>query len=169
MDLNRADNFSDQLHITLPDIFPNWYSDWCLRTRKDYVQLYKSKLARRGWIWMVVSPVSFILVLSFLVNPTGLLFYGIALTFTCAAAVFGIIAIFLQFTKKRRGIIDNLSNNSFGIYIIHYPIVIWLQFWLLEIQLPAILKASIVFFGPLIICWGFIAAIRRIPVVVRVI
>jgi surface polysaccharide O-acyltransferase-like enzyme len=129
----------------------------------------KNKFASRGWIGMVVSPVSFFVVLIFLVNPTGLIFYGIAFTFTCAAAVFGFIAIFLRFTKQRRGIIDSLSNNSFGIYIIHYVIVIWLQFWLLEIQLPAILKASIVFLGTLILSWGIIAAIRRIPVVARVI
>ncbi|MFC1787104.1 acyltransferase [Halobacteriota archaeon] len=128
-----------------------------------------SKFARRGWIWMFVSPVSFVVVLIFLVNPTGLIFYGIAFTFTCAAAVFGLIAIFIRFTKQRVGIIDNLSNNSYGIYIIHYPIVIWLQFWLLEIQLPAILKASIVFLGTLILSWGFIAAIRRVSAVARVI
>jgi len=129
----------------------------------------KNKFASRGWIGMVVSPVSFFVMLIFLVNPTGLIFYGIAFTFTCAAAVLGFIAIFLRFTKQRRGIIDSLSNNSFGIYIIHYVIVIWLQFWLLEIQLPAILKASIVFIGTLILSWGIIAAIRRIPVVARVI
>jgi len=62
-----------------------------------------------------------------------------------------------------------LSNNSFGIYIIHYVIVIWLQFWLLGIELPAILKASVVFLGTLILSWGLIAAIRRIPAVARVI
>ena len=129
----------------------------------------KSKLARRGWAWMVVSPVSFIVVLIFLVNPTGLIFYGVAFTFTCAAAVFGLIAIFLRFTNRRIGIIDSLGNNSYGIYIIHYVFVTWLQFWLLDIQLPAVLKASIVFAGTLILGWGSIAAIRRIPAVARVI
>jgi surface polysaccharide O-acyltransferase-like enzyme len=129
----------------------------------------KNTFASRGWIGMVVSPVSFFVMLIFLVNPTGLIFYGIAFTFTCAAAVLGFIAIFLRFTKQHKGIIDSLSDNSFGIYIIHYVIVIWLQFWLLEIQLPAILKASIVFLGTLILSWGIIAAIRRIPVVARVI
>jgi len=129
----------------------------------------KSKFARRGWVWMLASFGSFIVVLIFLVNPAGLIFYGIALPFTCAAAVFGFIAIFLRFTKQRRGIIDSLSDNAYGIYIVHYVIVIWLQFWLLEIQLPAILKASIVSLGTLILSWGFIAAIRRIPVVARVI
>ena len=67
------------------------------------------------------------------------------------------------------GIIRSLSNNSFGIYIIHYTVVIWLQFWLLGVNLPAIPKASIVFAGTLIISWGVIAAIRRIPGVARVI
>ncbi|NYT00308.1 MAG: acyltransferase [Methanocellales archaeon] len=128
-----------------------------------------SKFARRGWIWMVVSPVSFIVMLIFLVNPTGLIVYGMALPFTCAAAVLGLIAIFLRFTKQRVDIIDNLSNNAFGIYIIHYSIVTWLQYWLLDANLHAIHKASIVFAGTLILSWGLIAAIRRISVVARVI
>ena len=118
---------------------------------------------------MVLSPVSFFLVLIFLVNQTGLIFYGIAFTFTCSIAVLGFISIFLRFTKQSNGIIENLRRNSFGIYIIHYLIVTWLPFWLLQIQLPVIIKALIVFLGTLILSWSFIAAIRRIPMVARVI
>lgn len=131
----------------------------------------KSKFARRGWIWMIVSPLSFVVVIIFLINPnpTGLIFYGIALTFTCAAAVFGFISIFLRFTNRRVGILDSLSNNSYGIYIVHYVFVTWLQYFLLDIQLPAILKALIAFSGTLILSWGSVAAIRRIPTVARVI
>lgn len=127
----------------------------------------KSKLTRRWWVWMVAGLVSFIVYIIILVDPTRTPTF--TFTVTCAAIVFGVIAIFLRFTKQRRGIIDSLSNNSFGIYIIHYVIVIWLQFWLLEIQLPAILKASIVFLGTLILSWGIIAAIRRVSAVARVI
>ena len=83
--------------------------------------------------------------------------------------VFAVIAIFLRFAKRRVGILDSLSNNSYGIYIIHYMIVTWLQYWLLSANLPAIQKASIVFAGTLILSWGLIAAIRRIPVVASVI
>jgi len=129
----------------------------------------KSTLTRRWWIWMVAGLVSFFVYIIILVNPRTSYGLGVALTVTCAATVFGVIAIFLRFTKQRMGILDNLSNNAYGIYIIHYVVVTWLQYGLLGIQLPAILKAAIVFTGTLILSWGSIAAIRRIPAVARVI
>ena len=116
---------------------------------------------------MVVGFMSFIVYLIILVDPKR--DPTISFTVTCAAIVFGVIAIFLRFTKQRLGIIDNLSNNAYGIYIVHYVFVTWLQYWLLGANLHAIYKASIVFAGTLILSWGFIAAIRRIPVIARVI
>jgi peptidoglycan/LPS O-acetylase OafA/YrhL len=124
-------------------------------------------LARRWWGWLAVGVVSFfawLIIIDFSFNASQL-----ALPVFCAAMVFAVIALFLRFAKQRVGILDSLSNNSYGIYIIHYMIVTWLQYWLLGANLPAIQKASIVFAGTLILSWGLIAAIRRIPVVARVI
>ena len=125
-------------------------------------------LARRWWGWLAAGVVSFFAWLYYYhLSLFTILIY--ILPVVCAAMVFAVIAIFLRFAKQRVGILDSLSNNSYGIYIIHYVIVNWLQYWLLEIPLPAIQKASIVFTGTLILSWGSIAAIRRIPAVARVI
>ena len=125
-------------------------------------------LARRWWGWLAAGVVSFFAWLYYYhLSLFTILIY--ILPVVCAAMVSAVIAIFLRFAKQRVGILDSLSSNSYGIYIIHYVIVNWLQYWLLEIPLPAILKASIVFTGTLILSWGSIAAIRRIPAVARVI
>ena len=124
-------------------------------------------LARRWWGWLAVGMGAFfawLIIIDFSFNASTL-----ALPVFCAAMVFAVIALFLRFAKQRVGILDSLSNNSYGIYLIHYMMVTWLQYWLLGATLSAIQKASIVFAGTLILSWGLIAAIRRIPVVARVI
>ena len=42
------------------------------------------------------------------------------------------------------------SENAYGIYFVHYVFVLWLQYLLLDVALPAVVKAAIVFTtGPL--------------------
>lgn len=118
-----------------------------------------SKLAKYWWIWLIVGLIAWL----------NIQHYFAIFTVACAAIIFGVIGIFLRSTKKRICIIDNLSDNAYGIYIIHYLFVTWLQYWLLSANLHAIPKATIVFTGTLILSWGLIAVIRRIPVVEKVI
>ncbi len=125
-------------------------------------------LARRWLGWLAAGVVSLFAWL-FIIFFVSLNASTLVLPVVCAAMVFAVTAIFLRFAKQRVRILDSLSNNSYGIYIIHYVIVIWLQYWMLSVNLPAIQKASIVFAGTLILSWGLIAAIRRIPAVARVI
>lgn len=132
--------------------------------------VFNVTLARRWWRWLVAGLVSYLIMLSgvwylVLSGMIGVLVFTVA----CATIGLGVTAFFLRFAKKRVGVLDSLSDNAYGIFLIHYPCVIWLQYCLLGMNLPAILKASIVFAGALVICWGLIAAIRRIPAVNRVI
>ena len=64
---------------------------------------------------------------------------------------------------------DSLHNNAYGMYLIHYVFVLWLQYVLLNTTFAAIEKGAIVFVGTLALSWIIIAAIRRIPAVSRVI
>jgi hypothetical protein len=48
-------------------------------------------------------------------------------------------------------------------YLVHYVFVVWLQYALLGIELPAIIKAAIVFGGTVLLSRASVAAIRRIP------
>jgi surface polysaccharide O-acyltransferase-like enzyme len=68
-----------------------------------------------------------------------------------------------------RGVLDSLPDNAYGIYLIHYAFVSWLQYALLKTALPAIAKGAVVFLGTLALSWSFTAALRRIPGVARIV
>jgi surface polysaccharide O-acyltransferase-like enzyme len=53
-------------------------------------------------------------------------------------------------------------------YLIHYVFVIWIQFALLPSGLPGLSKGLLVFASVLALSWATTAALRRIPVVRRV-
>jgi peptidoglycan/LPS O-acetylase OafA/YrhL len=93
---------------------------------------------------------------------------GFTFTLSCAASSMAFLALFVRFAKPRK-IFDSVRENAYGIYLIHYAIVSWLQFALLKAQLPAIEKAFLVFAGTLALSWIVIATIRRFPAVARVI
>jgi len=71
--------------------------------------------------------------------------------------------------KTRRRVWDSLSENAYGMYLIHYVFVSWLQYARLRAGLPAIAKGSLVFLGTALMSWGATAAARRIPALARVI
>jgi peptidoglycan/LPS O-acetylase OafA/YrhL len=83
--------------------------------------------------------------------------------------VLGLTALFLRVFRKPVRILDHLSRNSYGMYLIHYLVIIWLQYAVLRTSLHVGVKFAIVFFGGLAICWGSIAALRRIRAVARII
>jgi glucans biosynthesis protein C len=81
----------------------------------------------------------------------------------CASGCFFVAGATLRFARWRFAWLDNLSDNAYGMYLIHYVFVVWLQYWLLDAALSAIPKASIVFTGTVIASWGTMIAFRRIP------
>jgi hypothetical protein len=60
---------------------------------------------------------------------------------------------------------SSLATNAYGIYLIHYLFVTWLQFFLLPAALPAAVKFSLTFIGALTLSWGLTGLLRRIPLV----
>lgn len=83
--------------------------------------------------------------------------------------VLGLTAVFVRFARRRIRILHNLSANSYGIYLLHYVVIIWLQYAVLRTALPVAAKFSIVFIGGIALCWASTAALRRIRAVARVI
>jgi hypothetical protein len=94
---------------------------------------------------------------------------GVVFAVTCAALSFAFLALFIRFATRQRWIWDSLSDNEYGMYVIHYMFVSWLQLAMLQIALPAIGKGVLVFIGVLLLSWGTSAAIRSIPGVSRVV
>jgi surface polysaccharide O-acyltransferase-like enzyme len=94
-----------------------------------------------------------------------------ALAFACygAAQTLNVLALFLRFDNDGASILDPLRDSAYGIYLIHYVPVLWLQYVLYDfslapvMQLSAILKAVIVFILTLALSWAATSALRRIP------
>jgi surface polysaccharide O-acyltransferase-like enzyme len=129
-------------------------------------------LAKRWWGWLAVGLMSYIVFIIMVVVVTAkdrTIVSEIAFVLCCGATVFGMTGLFLRFVKRRVGIFDSLSENSYGIYIVHYVFVTWLQYLLLGSTLAPSVKGMVVFVGTLILSWGTVSAIRRIPAVANVI
>jgi len=88
---------------------------------------------------------------------------------SCAATSFAFLAIFLRFAQSRSTVWDSLAANSYGIYLIHYAVVSWLQYAMLPASIPGAVKFFIVFPGALFLSWATSATLRRIPAVARII
>jgi surface polysaccharide O-acyltransferase-like enzyme len=136
-------------------------------------------LARHWLRWtigmLVVFAVSVVFALTAISKGTTIpriLLYtvgGAIFALTCGAISFAFLALFVRFATRRRWIWDSLSDNEYGMYIIHYMFVSWLQLAILSSPLPAIAKGLLVFAGVLLLSWGASAAIRRIPAVSRIV
>lgn len=81
----------------------------------------------------------------------------------CAAGCFFLIAACLRYATGRLRLIDYLSANAYGIYLVHYVFIVWLQYALLAMPLLAIVKAAIVLGGTLVLSLATVAAAQRLP------
>jgi surface polysaccharide O-acyltransferase-like enzyme len=86
-----------------------------------------------------------------------------------ASQTINLLALFLKFENSGRSILDRLRESSFGIFLIHYVPLLWLQYAIYGLaltpipQVTAILKALIVFVLTLAISWLATLAVRLIP------
>jgi surface polysaccharide O-acyltransferase-like enzyme len=93
---------------------------------------------------------------------------GVTFAASCAGASLGFLGAFREFVRRPHPIFDRLSANAYGIYLIHYAVVLWIQFALLSASWPAWIKFSVTFIGGLVLSWGTSMLVRKIPAVRRV-
>ena len=93
------------------------------------------------------------------------LLYRPVWSLSCAASCIAFLTLFRRLFTRSHKIWTSLSANAYGIYLIHYGFVTWLQFLLLPVQLPALIKFSVTFIGSLIFSWLLTALLRRITLV----
>jgi peptidoglycan/LPS O-acetylase OafA/YrhL len=133
-------------------------------------------LARRWIQWLAGAAAAFLLWMiptALIVSGKGAVVPGTQLVaelgfvLAAASACFALTAVFLRFAAERRPLLDSLSAHAYGIYLVHYVFVIWLQYFLLGAPLFAIAKAAIVFTGALMLSWATTAAVCRIPIGAR--
>jgi surface polysaccharide O-acyltransferase-like enzyme len=129
-------------------------------------------LAKRWWGWVAVGLMSFAVFIIMVVVVTPMertIVSEIAFVVCCWAIVSGMTGLFLRFAKRHVRIFDSLSENSYGIYIVHFVFVTWLQYLLLGSGLAPLMKGIVVFVGTLILSWVLVSTIRHIPAVRKVI
>ena len=56
-----------------------------------------------------------------------------------------------------------MQPDAYGIFLVHYPIVLWLQYWLFNFDIPAVAKALIAFVLTTALSWAVTRALRHIP------
>lgn len=88
---------------------------------------------------------------------------------SCFSSCFAMLALVLRFAARRLPVLDALKRDAYGMYLVHYVFVVWLQYALLAAGLLAIVKGAMVFGGTLLLSWGTVAAIRRIGPLAQVI
>jgi len=89
------------------------------------------------------------------------------LVLACAAMSFALAAVFVRFATAPWPVFISLSEHAYGIYLVHYVFVIWLQYLLLGVALFAIAKGAIVFGASVLLSWATTAAVCRLPIGAR--
>ena len=136
-------------------------------------------LARQWRDWLVSAPVVYVLLVAIqmgLAKAQGAaastdiwrIAENLAFVASCAVSCIAFLALFLRFFKRGGRIGNSLSRNAYGIYLVHYVFVTWLQWTLLDRPLPAFEKALIVFVGAVLLSWLTTAILRLIPGIARV-
>jgi hypothetical protein len=133
-------------------------------------------LARRWFLWLPAALVTFgvavIIILTAISHPESRgwgIAGGLAFVLSCAASGFACLSLFVRFAKRRVKVLDSLRDNAYGMYLIHYAFVSWLQLLLLKAPLSGLAKGTVVFVGAVALSWSASAMLRRAPGVARVI
>jgi Acyltransferase family len=95
--------------------------------------------------------------------------YGLAFAMFSAAMTFTVPAIFLRSARSSLWLLDAMRPSAYGIYLLHFIFLIWLQYIVYDSTFPAFVKFAIVFAGTLSMSWGLTALLRKIPLVARTI
>ena len=95
--------------------------------------------------------------------------YGLAFAMFSAAMTFTVPAVFLRFARSSLWLLDTMRPSAYGIYLLHFIFLIWMQYIVFDPAFPAFVKFAIVFTGTLSMSWVLTVLLRKIPVVARTI
>jgi hypothetical protein len=133
------------------------------------------RLAKSGWGWLIVTLIPYCLMWGLIAIKYKILdnrvfqpdwyeaSYALFFVAFSAAILFAIFAYFLRFKRSGWSVLDPMQADAYGLFVVHYPIVLWLQYWLFDFDLPAIVKAAASLVLTVILSWAATAALRKIP------
>lgn len=137
------------------------------------------RLARRWPLWAASAGLSYVVAIAILLaimgsyasgGPSAMLLAAgnLAFVLCCATSSLAVLGLFVRTVRSVPRWLDSLIANAFGIYLLHYAAMSWLQLSLLSTPLPGIAKALLVFLGAVAVSWSATWLLRRIPAVGRI-
>jgi glucans biosynthesis protein C len=127
-------------------------------------------LARRWRLWLGLAAIGFFAWLGVTaasvdgkspfagVETLSAILFAISSVTACPA----VIALFLHFATRPLPLAESLARNAYGIYLVHYFFVIWLQYLLLSAPLWGGFKGAAVSAASLSLSWLAAAAFSRL-------
>jgi hypothetical protein len=138
------------------------------------VGLDKDILGLRGrsaiyrWGAFAATTAACFVVAEFALDPAGVLgtigLAGARVMF-CAAAIGFLQAVFVKGGPMLDVAFEHFRSNAYGIYCVHYPIVVWLQFLLRKVEAVSGVKFLVVFVLSLGASWLLTVLLRKNAVV----
>lgn len=143
----------------------------------------EGKLAARWSLWVSLAPLAFI---TYLVPALMVIRHPLPRTWqeaivsgpvmaslglfalSCATSGFAFMAFFVRFADSRMRLLESLSKNAYGIFLIHFVFVSWCGYALVGAALPGVIKFLAAFAGALGLSWGTTMLLRRIPGAMRI-
>lgn len=94
---------------------------------------------------------------------TGWMMYFSMFTASCVLSCIAFITTFKTISNYKNGFWLSLHRHAYLIYLIHFVFITWLQWALLNVQLPAVAKFVLVFMGSLTGSWLISILLKKIP------
>lgn len=135
------------------------------------------KLAKRWWAWQLAPILPVVGVIAVVIMafspkppPRAALDVGGGVMFALASASlsFAALATFLRFVKKTGPVGASLQANAYGMYLTHYVFTAWLAWLFLPQHWGGLAKGAAVFVGATLLSWILTMALRRLPLLGRI-
>lgn len=135
------------------------------------------KLAKRWWAWQLapilpVVGVIAVVIMAFSPKPPPRAALdvggGVMFALACASLSFAALATFLRFVKKTGPVGASLQANAYGMYLTHYVFTAWLAWLFLPQAWGGPAKGAAVFVGATLLSWILTMALRRLPLLGRI-
>lgn len=126
--------------------------------------------------WFAVGVVAFLLALTVYAAGDSLpafvnvrVVWGFFEAFVCVGMILGLTALFRARLASPGPWLARLDANVYGVYLIHVLVLVALQNAILGLDWPATMKFAVVTLAGLAASFTIVAALRRIPVVARIV
>jgi surface polysaccharide O-acyltransferase-like enzyme len=131
---------------------------WLAFAFASYVAILLLVYARHNWLADFNSP-----------PPWWHTAYGLTFAMFSVAMTFTVPAVFLRVARSPLWLLDAIRPSAYGIYLLHFVPLIWLQYIVYDPAFPAFIKFAIVFAGTLSMSWALTVLLPKIPLVARTI